>query len=58
MVKNHMARNGDVTLSNLKQQLEDGLAKVDAETGVKVINNIKPTEAQFGNEDLKFDPSV
>lgn len=57
IVKNHLARNCDFTLSNLKQQLEDGFAKVDAETCVKVINKIKQTEDQFWNEDMKFDPS-
>jgi transposase len=57
IIKNHIARNCDFTLSNLKQQLENGFAKVDAETCVKVIKKIKKTEDQFWVEDIKFDPS-
>jgi transposase len=57
IVKNHIARNCDFTLSNLNHQLEDGFAKVDAETCIKIIKKIKKTEDQFWNEDMEFDPS-
>jgi len=57
IVKNHIARNCDFTLSNLKQQLEEGFTKVDAETCSNIIKKIKKTEDKFWNEDIEFDPS-
>jgi len=57
IVKNHIARHCDFTLSNLKSQLEEGFNKVDASTCVKVIQKIREKEDQFWNEDRLFDPS-
>jgi transposase len=57
IVKSHIARNCDFTLSNLKSQLEEGFTKVDVSTCVKVIRKIKEREDQFWNEDMNFDPS-
>ena len=57
IVKSHIARNCDFTLSNLRSQLEDGFTKVDVSTCVKVIRKIKEREDQFWNEDMNFDPS-
>lgn len=57
IVKNHIARNCDFTLSNLKLQLEEGFAKVNAQTCVKIIRKIKKKEDEFWNEDMNFDPS-
>jgi len=37
IVKNHIARNCDFTLSNLKLQLEEGFSKVKTSTCVKII---------------------
>jgi len=57
IVKNHIARNCDGTKSNLKLQLEEGFAKVNAQTGVKIIRKIKKKEDEFWDEDMNFDPS-
>ena len=48
-------RNCDFTLPNLKLQLEEGFAKVNAQTGIKIIRKIKKDE--FWNEDMNFDPN-
>lgn len=57
IVKNHISRHCDFTLSNLKLQLEEGFAKVDATTCAKIIKKIKKKEDQFWTEDISFDPS-
>jgi len=57
IVKNHIARNGDFTLSNLKRQLEEGFDKVDATICDKIIKKIKKKEDKFWNDDMCFDPS-
>lgn len=57
IVKNHIARHCDFTLSNLKSQLEEGFNLVDASTCAKVIRKIREKEDQFWNEDMHFDPS-
>jgi hypothetical protein len=57
IVKSHIARNCDFTLSNLRSPLEEGCTKVDVSTCVKVIRKIKAREDQFWNEDMNFDPS-
>jgi len=41
----------------LKLQLEDGFAKVNAQTSVKIIRKIKKKEDEFWDEDMNFDPS-
>ncbi|HIE01506.1 MAG TPA: hypothetical protein EYP59_14655 [Thiotrichaceae bacterium] len=57
VVKNHIARHCDFTLSNLREQLEEGFSKVDASTCVKVIRKIREKENQFFHYDMLFDPS-
>ena len=58
IVKNHIGRNCNFTLSNLKLQLEKGFDKVDASTCKKIISRIKNREDKFWNDDMLFDPSV
>ena len=41
IVKNHIARNCDFTLSNLKLQLKEGFAKINVQTCVKIIRKEK-----------------
>ena len=57
VVKNHIARNCDFTLSNLKIQLEEGFGRVDALTCKKIIKKIKAKEDEFWSEDMHLDPS-
>jgi len=57
IVKNHISRHCDFTLSNLKLQLDEGFAKVDAITCAKIIKKIKKKEDEFWTEDISFDPS-
>ncbi len=57
VVKNHIARNCDFTLSNLKLQLEEGFTKVTPSVCAKIIEKIKRKEDQFWMEDMLFDPS-
>jgi transposase len=57
VVKNHIARNCDFTLANLKIQLEDGFDKVDGSICAKIIKKIKAKEDEFWNDDVNFDPS-
>jgi len=57
VVKNHIARNCDFTLSNLKSQLEEGFTKVAPSTCAKIIKKIKAKEDQFWKEDMQLDPS-
>lgn len=57
VVKNHVARHCDFTLSNLKSQLEEGFTQVTASTCAKAIKKIKAKEDQFWIEDLHLDPS-
>jgi len=57
IVKNHIARNCDFTLSNLKLQLEEGFSQIEASTCAKIIRKIKSKEDKFWNEDIHFDPS-
>jgi len=57
VVKNHIARNCDFTLSNLKAQLEEGFTMVKPSTCTKIIKKIKSKEDQFWEEDMLFDPS-
>ena len=58
IVKNHIARNCNFTLSNLKLQLEKGFDKVDASTCKRIISRIKNREDKFWNDDMLFDPSA
>ena len=55
IVKNHIARNCDFTLSNLKSQLEEGFLKVNPSTCAKIIKNIKLKEDLFWDEDTELD---
>lgn len=57
VVKNHIARNCDFTLSNLKIQLEEGFNKVDNLVCKKAIGKIKKKEDEFWDEDMRLDPS-
>ena len=57
VVKNHIARNCDFTLSNLKIQLEEGFTQVTPSICAKIIAKIKAKEDQFWKEDMLLDPS-
>ncbi len=57
VVKNHIARNCNFTLSNLKLQLEEGFTKVTPSVCAKIIEKIKAKEDQFWKEDRLLDPS-
>ena len=57
VVKNHIARNCDFTLSNLSSQLEEGFTMVKSSTCIKIIKKIKAKEDQFWEEDMQLDPS-
>ena len=57
VVKNHMARKCDFTLSNLKIQLEEGFNKVDSFVCEKIIRKIRKKEDEFWDEDMCLDPS-
>jgi len=57
VVKNHIARNCDFTLSNLKSQLDEGFSKVEPSTCIKIIKKIRAKEDQFWEEDMLLDPS-
>jgi len=47
IVKNHIARNCDFTLSNLKRQLEEGFRQVNASICEKIIQKIKKKEDEL-----------
>lgn len=57
IVKNHIARHSDFTLSNLKRQLDEGFTKVKPSTCAKIIRDIKEKEDDFWIGDAKFDPT-
>lgn len=57
IVKNHISRNCDFTLSNLGHQLEEGFTMVKPSTCIKIIKKIKAKEDQFWEEDMQLDPS-
>jgi len=57
VVKNHIARNCDFTLSNLKAQLEEGFTIVTPAICLNMIKKIKAKEDQFWEEDMQLDPS-
>ena len=57
IVKNHIARHCDFTLSNLRGQLEEGFVKVKPSTCVKIIREIREKEDEFWNGDAKYDPT-
>ena len=55
VVKNHVARNCDLTMNNLIEQLDSGFEKVTAKTCAKIIAKVRKIEDDFWTEDLKFD---
>lgn len=55
VVKNHIARNCDFTLSNLIEQLDIGFSKVTASTCGKIIAKVRKKENDFWVMDLKGD---
>ena len=57
IVKNHIARNCDFTMENLKIQLEEGFGKINEKTCGNIIRKIKKKEEEFWNDDISFDPS-
>ena len=57
IIKNHIAKHNDFTLSNLKTQLEEGFNQVTTSTCVKIIRKIREKEDEFWNGDMLFDPS-
>ena len=57
IVKNHIGRRANLTVSDLKIQLEEGFEKVKPSTCLKIIRKIKKKEDEFWNGDMKFDPT-
>ncbi len=55
VVKNHIARNSDFTMSNLFEQLDSGFDKVTHKTCSKIITKIRRIEDKFWSEDLAED---
>ena len=55
VVKNHVSRNCDFTMSNLIEQLDSGFSKVTAKTCTKIIAKVRDIEDKFWSEDLKVD---
>jgi len=55
IVKNHVARNSDFTVSNLVEQLETGFGKVSATTCGKIISKVRLKEDEFWTDDLNSD---
>ncbi len=55
VVKNHIARNCDFTMTNLIKQLDNGFEKVTADTCSKIIAKIRKVEDEFWADDLQFD---
>ena len=55
VVKNHIARNCDFTMSNLLTQLDDGFRKVTSETCSKIIEKVIKVEDKFWAEDERID---
>lgn len=52
VVKNHVARKCDFTMSNLIEQLDQAFNKVTAHTCLKIIKKINKIEDKFWKEDL------
>lgn len=57
IVKNHVARRGDFSMTTLMAQLEEGFTRVTPTTCQKIINKIKKKEDEFWEGDMKFDPT-
>lgn len=55
VVKNHVSRHCNFTMSNLIEQLDSGFDKVTAITCAKIINKVRQNENKFWEEDLKLD---
>ena len=52
VVKNHVARKCDFTMSNLIEQLDRAFNNVTAHTCIKIIKKINEIEDKFWKEDL------
>ncbi len=55
VVKNHVARKCDFTMSNLIEQLESGFEMVTSKTCQKIIAKVRKIEDKFWTEDIKAD---
>ncbi len=55
IVKNQMARNCDLTMSNLLKQLDYAFDSVGSDTCIGIIENIRKIEDTFWNEDLALE---
>jgi transposase len=55
VVKNHVARTCDFTMSNLTEQLDRGFNKVTAHTCLEIVQEINKIEDEFWKEDLDAD---
>jgi transposase len=55
VVKNHVARTCDFTMSNLMEQLDRGFNKVTAHTCLEIVQEINKIEDEFWKEDLDAD---
>jgi len=55
VVKNHIARHCDFTMTNLIDQLDMGFQKVSSKTCTKIIAKIRKTEDQFWGDGEKLE---
>lgn len=55
VVKNHVARNCDFTVSNLIKQLDCGFNKVTSKTCAEIIAKVKKIEDEFWTSDIQMD---
>jgi len=55
VIKNHISRNCNFTMSNLIEQLDVGFSKITESTCSKIIAKVRKKEDAFWAEDLKLD---
>ena len=58
VLKNHVARKCDFTMTNLIEQLDVGFNKVTAKTCVEIIAKVRKIEDEFWTEDVKIDEAL
>lgn len=58
VVKNHMAKHCDFTMTNLIKQLDAGFEKVTKETCTSIIKKISKTEDEFWVSDMQMDAEL
>jgi hypothetical protein len=58
VVKNHVARNCDFTMSNLIEQLDEGFNKVTEKTCKEIIKKVRKIGDNFWREDLEAEEKI